>query len=1038
MASSSSSVFNRGQPGPGEEAGGGGPARPRAPLRSAHLFDDVAPVHAQNRERERQGGSASNSPNKRRRLNSESRGPVGAAIRQQQNPQASSSSSSNAAGGGQPAHVSIDRHNNNNVLVARNANDSDDDDQDHDRRFFDEVEGDINFDDEEDEDIYSSLEAELEQRQQQPANNVGNDADDPIEATVDLDEGNDFDLRVLGDVENFEEKHGEMHFYGEETAHDAIDRLLGPVPGFRRGNQFADGEEDDDPEAWFRRKLSLPDGLPIRLSKSIFDQLHPHQVRALLWMHALRLQREGGILADDMGMGKTVSVCAFLHSLRRSAPILTQCRHVLILCPRALLGVWEKECGKWCPEFRCISVAENSTSYGSKNVKKRAAEISRNEAGGILLANYEKLNGTELFKLLKHVEFYNNERFADNFVEGGYLNELDLKSRGNRYDLSKRGARDSKNARIRGHFDAGSQQQNALLALPPGSSLNNSSTSSSASSSSAAGGRAGAGQSSGQQQGATNKPVHGMRRKHWDLVILDEGHKLKNYSTGGHQQVKQIWSRQSILLSGTPLQNHLMELHSLFSLVVSKNVLGTQKGFKRRFQDPIKDGNHLCATDREVAVKTKMGQKLKRHILPYFLRRKKDSILQLNADQPQNQLGALEDTNRGSSNQRGASADQQETALVLANEAQQGAAAQVAGAQVRAASSSSASSPFLTAKKHVVCMFIKMKEETPQYRTYKKFIDSRAVNDCLKIADDNKFRNRAFQLIGELRKICNHPVLNLPQEEQMWTRGDAPLDFEEDEDGSVPLDQSQEGLMEAGAKVKLIRTLCNRWRREGRRFLIFSESKKFLDLLDYCVFGPGHFRTKRVDGDKTLQERTETLKQFDEAKAKARAGARNTLQGLLLTTKVGGVGLTLTAATRVILVDPGWNPSIEQQAEDRCYRIGQDEDVICYRLYLRNTIEEHMFCLQTFKTGLQRIAFEQEQQERHIAKDDLRKCFNMEPRDRPAHTLMGLSAYSEIRSGRRLKCRDPSSLFQSTAFEALHPDQVSEASEGSADEGEAQ
>jgi SNF2 family DNA or RNA helicase len=66
----------------------------------------------------------------------------------------------------------------------------------------------------------------------------------------------------------------------------------------------------------------------------------------------------------------------------------------------------------------------------------------------------------------------------------------------------------------------------------------------------------------------------------------------------------------------------------------------------------------------------------------------------------------------------------------------------------------------------------------------------------------------------------------------------------------------------------------------------------------------------------------------------------------LLTTQVGGLGLTLTKAARVIVVDPAWNPSTDNQSVDRAYRIGQMKDVIVYRLMTSGTIEEKIYKLQ--------------------------------------------------------------------------------------------
>ena len=79
----------------------------------------------------------------------------------------------------------------------------------------------------------------------------------------------------------------------------------------------------------------------------------------------------------------------------------------------------------------------------------------------------------------------------------------------------------------------------------------------------------------------------------------------------------------------------------------------------------------------------------------------------------------------------------------------------------------------------------------------------------------------------------------------------------------------------------------------------------------------------------------------------------------LLTTQVGGLGLTLTAADRVIIVDPAWNPSVDNQSVDRAYRIGQQKDVIVYRLITCGTVEEKIYKKQVFKGGLSRSGTEE-------------------------------------------------------------------------------
>jgi len=73
---------------------------------------------------------------------------------------------------------------------------------------------------------------------------------------------------------------------------------------------------------------------------------------------------------------------------------------------------------------------------------------------------------------------------------------------------------------------------------------------------------------------------------------------------------------------------------------------------------------------------------------------------------------------------------------------------------------------------------------------------------------------------------------------------------------------------------------------------------------------------------------------------------------LLLTTRVGGIGLTLTGADTVIFVEHDWNPMMDLQAMDRAHRLGQSRVVNVYRIVARNCLEEHIMGLQAFKLGV--------------------------------------------------------------------------------------
>ncbi|MEW5317269.1 MAG: hypothetical protein WDW38_008580 [Sanguina aurantia] len=137
---------------------------------------------------------------------------------------------------------------------------------------------------------------------------------------------------------------------------------------------------------------------------------------------------------------------------------------------------------------------------------------------------------------------------------------------------------------------------------------------------------------------------------------------------------------------------------------------------------------------------------------------------------------------------------------------------------------------------------------------------------------------------------------------------------------------------------------------EGHRTLIFSQSVVMLNILQAGVVAQG-LRFCRIDGSLSKPEdRQEQVRLFQTTPG---------IAVFLLTSQVGGLGLTLTAADRVIIIDPAWNPSVDNQAVDRAYRIGQTRDVVVYRLITCGTVEEKIYRKQVFKGGLSRTGTEE-------------------------------------------------------------------------------
>jgi SNF2 family DNA or RNA helicase len=150
---------------------------------------------------------------------------------------------------------------------------------------------------------------------------------------------------------------------------------------------------------------------------------------------------------------------------------------------------------------------------------------------------------------------------------------------------------------------------------------------------------------------------------------------------------------------------------------------------------------------------------------------------------------------------------------------------------------------------------------------------------------------------------------------------------------------------------------------EGHRALVFSQFTGFLSLVRARLdeAGVGHLW---LDG--RTRNRQRRIDDFREGDAPV----------FLISLKAGGVGLTLTEADYVFLLDPWWNPAAEAQAVDRTHRIGQDKTVMVYRLVATDTIEEKVVALQQRKRDLfAKVVDEGALQSNALTADDIRGLF---------------------------------------------------------------
>jgi len=126
---------------------------------------------------------------------------------------------------------------------------------------------------------------------------------------------------------------------------------------------------------------------------------------------------------------------------------------------------------------------------------------------------------------------------------------------------------------------------------------------------------------------------------------------------------------------------------------------------------------------------------------------------------------------------------------------------------------------------------------------------------------------------------------------------------------------------------------------EGHKILVFSQFVKHLRLVKKRLEKEG-IEHLYLDGQTPRENRRDLVKTFN---------SRQDLKVFLISLKAGGLGLNLTSADYVVLLDPWWNPAVEQQAIDRSHRIGQTRKVISYRFITKNSVEEKILALQERK-----------------------------------------------------------------------------------------
>jgi DNA excision repair protein ERCC-6 len=178
------------------------------------------------------------------------------------------------------------------------------------------------------------------------------------------------------------------------------------------------------------------------------------------------------------------------------------------------------------------------------------------------------------------------------------------------------------------------------------------------------------------------------------------------------------------------------------------------------------------------------------------------------------------------------------------------------------------------------------------------------------------------------------------------------------------------GNPKRSGKLLVVLRILSLWQSQGHRALLFAQTQQMLDILEDAAMEAG-YSYRRMDGNTPIGARMRVIDEFNDQCA-------GEVFLFLLTTKVGGLGVNLTGADRVLLYDPDWNPATDAQARERAWRVGQTREVTVYRLITAGTIEEKVYHRQIYKQHLTDKILRDPRQKRFFKARELAELFTLD------------------------------------------------------------
>ncbi|XP_039283031.1 transcriptional regulator ATRX homolog isoform X2 [Nilaparvata lugens] len=469
-----------------------------------------------------------------------------------------------------------------------------------------------------------------------------------------------------------------------------------------------------------------------------------------------------------------------------------------------------------------------------------------------------------------------------------------------------------------------------------------------------------------------------------DLVVCDEGHLLKNEMTALSKAMTRIKTLRRVVLTGTPLQNNLVEYHCMVSFI-KPNLLGSKKEFTNRFVNPINNGQFADSTERDFRVMKRRAHVLHKmldglvqrrdyNVLTPYLPPKQEYVLSIRLTDLQVKLYERFLYNKGTITK---------------------------GQKVRLLADFQLLSRVWThplALKYNLERQLKKAENEERSDdsagSLKDFVvDSSSEDETSTSQSDNEAESTkpSAKRVTRANKNSDDDVVEVeddPEKMAVATRDAWWSDLVE----SHHFDE-----IATSSKLILLFDFLKKCDEIGDKVLVFSQSLYSLDLIEHFLSemddatqrgdeggegadpllghrgrwlrGRDYFR---LDGSTKGENRSAWIKSFNrESNTRARL--------FLISTRAGGLGINLTSANRVIIFDASWNPSQDIQSIFRVYRFGQRKPCYIYRFVAQGTMEEKVYERQISKLSLSQRVVDEQQVNRYFSQHDLQELYNFKP-----------------------------------------------------------